>query len=278
MVYPSPTRFPRAVSDHGTHVSSWENGTRRRTSREIVLPPSVWFDEGCNATELRKRGGQRPPCAVCRHGVKPFDATLPRPCLHGPVHTACMAAEERLSLATAAAIGHTSAPQLHCAVCYQPVTAIAYNLTDEVPSTRLPFSQLRSHHFNNKTHHQPSAPPIDEIINLPHRHRTNVNGGKPLISSSVVTSPTTPDANRGIVKDDGKDENGLTDAFIGSVVPQKDMRLQVDVHVVHHHHHYTHTQHREKRPHRNPSKSRAARADTNKFSHDTNRWTTSKRR
>lgn len=277
-MYPSPTRLSRTASDLGAYFSGQERGRQTNTSRELISP-SKWLDEDHTAIEFRKQGGQKPPCVVCRHGVKPYDATLPQPCLHGPVHAACMMAEERLSLATTAATGRTTAPQLYCAVCYQPVTAIAYNLTDEIPSTRLPFSQFRTH-LHNISKHQPSAPPIDELIISPPHSHNHIKDIQHLVQPAIFSPQTTTRGKRPYLEDDGKDEKVPAGGSIRSREFQEDMRLHVDVHVIHHHHHYTRsdTKHNKKHPHRKSSKSRVTRAHTNKTPHNAKGWSSSKHR
>lgn len=84
-----------------------------------------------------------PLCKLCDAAIHPCDAVLPRPCLHGPIHASCMEAEERLCIAAANATGRAKeSAHIRCHVCYSIVSSMAYDLMNEIPSIRLPFSSV----------------------------------------------------------------------------------------------------------------------------------------
>lgn len=121
-------------------LSSFRASTATPTKKTIVQPPSRWLDTHHDL----------PKCRVCHQAVKPQEAVLGRPCLHGPFHAACIEAEEELCVAAAHATNRVVAPQLHCPVCLGVVSSIAFNLSNEIPSTRLPFANVM----------KPSAPNV----------------------------------------------------------------------------------------------------------------------
>lgn len=102
------------------------------TKKALVQPPSRWLD---TQPDL-------PKCRICHQTVTPHEAVLGRPCLHGPFHVACIEAEEELCIAAARATNRNTAPQLHCPVCLGVMSSIAFDLSNEIPSIRLPFANV----------------------------------------------------------------------------------------------------------------------------------------
>lgn len=234
-MYPSPTS-PFDLIKNNSH----SNGTR------------MCVDDARGKTVFHSF----PKCLVCHHDVHPQDAVLPRPCLHGPMHVDCMAAEERLAFAAAGVTGR--APALHCTICHEEIASIAYNLCQEAPSFRLPFQKhsLTSNLILRENEHLSR----NECIKL---NRSN--------TTHFTLQPDAEIVNR--VK------NALTVNFqpnyrhIGNYKDQNPskLRLNLDIHVFHHHNN-SH-EHRRRHQHRRCEQSHSRSGHRSRFSRGSHKIT-----
>lgn len=230
-MYPHPT--PTVASE-----SPWNTSTTGAFSNffatappatppeiDFQRPPPVQATSGVAESSSRSRVSARAnqvysKCVVCYHDVYPADATLPRPCLHGPLHATCLQSEERLALSAADATRRS--PALRCIVCHAEISSIAFNLSAEAPSNRLPFQPHPSHKTSPPVNIAPVppqafAPPIASSSRHPHT-------SGPRESTIRLGHGTALDGN---AEEDSDPERNSS-------------RIRVDVHVFHHHHHHHH--------------------------------------
>lgn len=231
-MYPQPSTPPIASE------SPWNASTTGAFSNYFATappatPPEIGFQrppptqamsgvaESSSRSRVSARANQAySKCIVCHHDVYPADATLPRPCLHGPLHATCLLSEERLALSAADATCRS--PSLRCIVCHAEISSIAFNLSAEAPSTRLPFQP----HPTHKT-----APPVN-IAPVPSQ------AFAPPIASSSRHPRTSGPRESTLRLDHGTALAGNAEE---DPDPERNLsRICVDVHVFHHHHHHHH--------------------------------------
>lgn len=225
-MYPQPSAPP--IASEGP----WNASTTGAFSNYIASAPPGTPPEAIPAvtasssrSRVSTRGGQSyAKCVVCYHDVYPADATLPRPCLHGPLHASCLISEERLALSAADATCRS--PALRCIVCHSEIASIAFNLSAESPSIRLPFQPHPDHKH---------APPISPVPLPPQAFAPPVgpNARHP-----------RPSGIRGNTVHLGHDTTLDARTEENSNVEKDSPHIRVDLHVFHHHHHHHHHQRR----------------------------------
>lgn len=167
-IYPDPITFsdsdPTVAPSNITEPPTTKSLRSRSSTSLREKQQRIWNDDERGRL---KHSTNFPKCLICNHAVHPKEGILLRPCLHGPIHKSCIEAEERLYMAAATATCRQQAPLLYCPLCHHSVNCIVYNLQEEIPSTRLPFSTLNPDSTPSSSSSctslpNASAPPYDE--------------------------------------------------------------------------------------------------------------------